>query len=625
MRGAPGYKPAMRSPLPGSLLLLAACAAAPSGPPPMIDDVHSFAQPWRVRSTHLELDLVLDFDAKVARGSVTHHLERFDPTAAFLVDTDGLGIRGVTDQRGFPLEYELPLAPHPELGSRLRIPLRADTERVRIHYETTPESDAMQWLAPEQTDGGRLPFLFTQGQAILTRSWIPLQDTPAVRVTWQARVRAPSGLTTVMSASERRVDGDVTTFRMEHPVPSYLIALACGELTSRAISERCAIWAEPGVVEAAAREFGDTEAMIAACERLFGPYRWGRYDVLVLPPSFPFGGMENPCVTFATPTILAGDKSLVALIAHELAHSWSGNLVTNATWRDFWLNEGFTVYLETRIMEAVFGEERAAMEVALGMQELTAEMQALPPADQVLHVDLQGRNPDDGMTGVPYQKGAAFLRRLEQVFGRERLDAFLQRWFDEHAFQSATTATFLAFLDAELLAQDRAKAAQIDVATWVGGSGLPSDAPVPTSALFAAVDAELAAWRSGTPAAQLATAGWNTQQWLRFLAGLGAPAPERLAELDAAFAFTRSGNSEILASWLALALRHGYRAVDRRAELFLMTVGRRKFLKPLYEAMLAAPDGAARAAAIYRKARPRYHAVSQRTLDAMLGRGVGGK
>jgi leukotriene-A4 hydrolase len=601
------------------LSLLAACASAPPAPPPMIQDVHSFAEPWRVRTKHLELVLTLDFDAHVAKGHVVHHLERFDRDAPLLLDTHDLAIEAVTDQRGMLLEYELPLAPHAVLGKRLRIALKPDTERVRIDYQTTAGADAMQWLTPEQTNGGKAPFLFTQGQAILTRSWIPVQDTPAVRATWAARITAPAGLTTVMSASERRVDGTLTTFRMDRPVPSYLIALACGDLTSRGVSERCAVWAEPQIADAAAAEFADTEAMITACEQLFGPYRWGRYDVLVLPPSFPFGGMENPCLTFATPTILAGDKSLVALIAHELAHSWSGNLVTNATWRDFWLNEGFTVYLETRIMEQVFGADRAAMETALGMDELRAELKTLPEADQVLHVQLEGRNPDDGMTGVPYQKGAAFLRRLEQVFGRDRLDAFLQSWFDEHAFQSVTTATFLAFLDERLLAHDRGKAAQVDVAAWVRGSGLPADAPVPESTLFAAVDAQLAAWRDGTPPRQLATAGWNTQQWLRFLGGLGTPSAAQLATLDEAFAFTRSGNSEVLCQWLVLSIRSGYHAVDRRVELFLTTVGRRKFLKPLYEALLASPGGKDRALAIYQRARPRYHAVSQRTLDAMLG------
>ncbi|MBL8749927.1 MAG: M1 family metallopeptidase [Planctomycetes bacterium] len=606
------------------LLAFAACATkspmtTTSSAPPL--DPHSHAQPDRVRTQHLDLDLTIamhEAGGGSVHGRATHTIERLDPSAPFIVDWKALTLGSVTDQAGRPLTATFG-PPDENLGMALSIALRPDTAKVVIDYTTTDEGDAIQWLSPEQTNGGTKPFLFTQGQAILTRSWIPLQDSPGIRISWAARVVAPAGLVPVMSAIERGRDGSAFTFSMPKPVPPYLIALACGNLVSRDISGRCAVWAEPKTIDLAASELADMEQMVQACEQLFGPYRWGRYDLLILPPSFPFGGMENPCLTFATPTILAGDKSLVSLVAHELAHSWSGNLVTNATWRDFWLNEGFTVYLETRIMEQVFGKDRATMEVSLGMQSLAAEMKTLPAADQVLHIDLTGRNPDDGMTDVPYQKGAAFLRRLEEVFGRAEVDAFLQRWFDEHAFTSVTTATFVQFLQRDLFTKDPAKAAQIDVAKWISGSGLPGDAPIPTSTLFAAVDTQLAAWRAGKTAGELATKGWVTQQWLRFLAGLGAPAKERLADLDMAFAFTRSGNSEILCAWLGTAVRADYRAVDRRLDLFLMTVGRRKFLKPLYEALLATNGGKERALAIYQRARPRYHAVAQRTLDAMLG------
>ena len=614
----------MRALLPlSAFLATAACSLSPADGQPdepgASADLHSSARPAQVRTTHLDLDLQLDFAAHVARGSVTHTLQRTDPKAPLRLDTDDLTITACSDQAGQALPFWLPEQADSVLGKPLTIELRADTTQVRIDYATAKDAEAMQWLLPEQTNGGTQPFLFTQGQAILTRSWIPLQDSPAVRTTWAARIRAPQGLVPVMSASERGRDGEVATFRMDKPVPSYLIALACGDLVARDLSGRCAVWAEPSTIDRAATELSDMEAMVTACEGLFGPYRWGRYDLLVLPPSFPFGGMENPCLTFATPTILAGDKSLVALVAHELAHSWSGNLVTNATWRDFWLNEGFTVYLENRIMEQVYGKDRSAMEIVLGMQGLRDEMKDLPPADQVLHIDLAGRNPDDGMTQVPYEKGAAFLRRLEQVYGRARLDAFLRAWFDQHAFQSVTTATFLAFLDRELLATDPAQKQQIDVQTWIRAAGLPADAPVPESVLFAQVQQANAAFRAGSKAADLATVGWVTQQWLRFLAGLEQPTRAQLEDLDQAFGFTRSGNSEILCAWLTLAVRANYRAVDRRVALFLMSVGRRKFLKPLYEALLSAEDGKARAAAIYRKARPRYHAVAQRTLDDLVG------
>jgi len=612
----------MRTPTPllACLSLLAGCLSTGGTTDAMADrDTHSFARPEQVRTTHLDLDLMLDFDQKVATGVVTHRIERLDRSAPFVVDTSELDIRGVTDQSGAALAFELGEQVDEWTGKPLTITLADDTERVQIRYATSPLAEAMQWLSPEQTSGKEKPFLFTQGQAILTRSWIPLQDSPAVRVTWTARVTAPDDMVSVMSAEFRKRRGNVTRFTMSHPVPPYLIALACGDLVALPVSGRCAVWAEPDVVEKASRELSDLERMIRGCEQLFGPYRWGRYDVLFLPPSFPFGGMENPCMTFATPTILAGDKSLVALIAHELAHSWSGNLVTNATWRDFWLNEGFTVYLEQRIMEHVYGSERAKMEIKLGMQGLRKELQQLPAADQVLHIDLTGRNPDDGMTAIAYDKGAAFLRRLEEVFGRERLDAFLREWFDEHAFQSVTTATFVAFLQERLLDQDDELAAQVDVDRWIRSDGLPENAPEPESAMFAAVDRASERLAQGALPRELDTDGWVTQQWLRFLSGLQGVDVATLAALDEEFEFTRSGNSEVLCAWLALATRRGYHAVDRRMELFLMTVGRRKFLMPLYRAMLEADGGKERALGVYRRARGRYHPISQRSLDELLG------
>jgi leukotriene-A4 hydrolase len=594
--------------------------AARTQPIPM--DIHSHSQPNRVRVTHVALDLELDLEERRATGAVELDFERADPEAPLVLDSMALEIQGVSGSDGEPREWELGPS-DASLGSPLTVRLRPDDRRVRIAYRTTEGAQAMQWLAPEQTAGGRRPFLFTQGQSILTRSWIPLQDTPGVRVTYEAKIRASEGLTPVMSAEQLGLGTDgAWRFAMKLPIPSYLIALACGELEFRAISERCGVWAEPSVVAGAAREFEDTEKMVRAAESLFGPYRWGRYDVIILPPAFPFGGMENPRLTFATPTVLAGDKSLVALVAHELAHSWSGNLVTNATWSDFWLNEGFTVYLEQRIMERIYGSERARMEKSLALQELEQEMKELQPRDQVLHVDLRGRHPDEGFSGIPYEKGALFLRRLEEVFGRKTFDSFLARYFDAHAFQSITTAEFEAYLRRGLFADHPDLAAQVDVRRWLYEPGLPADAPRPRSAELERVDAQVARWTAGEPAEALDTSGWVTQQWLRFLNGLPDTLdPARMAELDRAFQFTASGNSEILAQWLELSIRHGYRAADERLEGFLMNVGRRKFLKPLYTELAKSEDGKRRALEIYARARPRYHSVSTGTIDKILGWG----
>jgi len=595
-------------------------SAAESPASPSMDP-HSYSRPHEVRVAHARLDLELDFEARRVNGRAALELVRADPRAPLVLDAQGLEILGVRGADGGARRFELS-AEDARFGSALEIELAPGEREVEVAYRTGPRSKALQWLAPEQTHDRRAPFLFTQGQAVLTRTWIPLQDTPGVRMTYEARVRAPAGMSVVMSAERlppEREGSAVQRFRMDQPIPCYLIALACGQLEFRPISWRCGIWAEPGMVEGARAELEDTEAMIVAAERLFGPYRWGRYDVLVLPPAFPYGGMENPRATFATPTILAGDKSLVSLVAHELAHSWSGNLVTNASWRDFWLNEGFTVYCEGRIMEEVFGAERAAMEQMLARDGLIAEMRDMQPADTVLHIELEGRHPDDGFSGVPYEKGALFLRRIEELVGRPAFDEFLAGYFERHAFRSIDTRTFEQDLEQLLAARPQARAA-LDLEQWLRAPGLPEDAPVARSGALERVESELARWQAGTPAAELATEGWVTQQWLHFLERAGAAGldAQRMGELDQAFGFTASQNSEIACTWLRLAIAAGYAPADERLERFLLEVGRRKFLKPLYAELARTPQGRARALEIYERARPRYHAVATDTLDALL-------
>ena len=591
-------------------------------------DVHSYARPDEVRVRHVELDLTVDFARKELRGSATLQVERLPGAPAdapLVLDSKGLKIDRVSAHDG----REWVALPHqvgkadPILGEPITIPIAADRSRIRVQYQTSPGAGALQWLDPSRTAGGKRPFLFTQSEAIQARTWIPLQDSPGVRVTYRATIRVPPGLTAVMSADirPRGNDPDVYEFAIDRPIPSYLIALAVGDLAFRPLGPRTGVWAEPATIEKAAHEFADTEAMVAATEKRFGPYRWGRYDLLVLPPSFPFGGMENPKLTFATPTILAGDRSLVALVAHELAHSWSGNLVTNATWRDFWLNEGFTVYIERRIVEDLYGADRAKIEAVLGIQELRDELHRLPPRDQVLHIDLAGRDPDDGVTQVAYEKGALFLTEVEHAFGREKFDAFLLGYFNAHAFQSIVTADFLADLRTKLFATEPDAAATIDVDAWVEAPGLPARFTEPTSDRLDQVDRAARAWVSGqAPAAGLATKSWSTQEWLRFLRALPDPTPaDRLAELDAAFGLTGRENAEVAALWLVLAVRGQYRPADARLETFLTTIGRRKFLIPLYRELLKTPEGTARAKVIYAKARPFYHPIAVDSVDRLIG------
>ena len=579
-------------------------------------DVHSFARPDEAVVRHIALNLEVDFERRVLRGIAEVRFEKTPEARRLVLDTHGLTIDRINIDGGgeatFALGDETPF-----LGRALTIDVDEDTEVVSIHYETSPDAAAVQWLAPAQTAGGKHPFLFTQSQAILARTWVPCQDSPGIRMTYSATVRVPKELMAVMSAENpvEANDSGVYHFHMPQPIPSYLLALSVGDLAFRRFSDNSGVYAEKPMIEASAYELADTPKMIEAAEKLYGPYRWGEYDVLVLPPSFPFGGMENPRLTFATPTILAGDRSLVSLVAHELAHSWSGNLVTNATWNDFWLNEGFTVYFERRIMEAIAGRDYSEMLALLGYQDLVATVAELPPRDTHLVGDLEGRDPDDAATKLPYEKGYSFLRLAEETVGREPWDAFLREYFDQHAFQSMTTRGFLDVLNARFPQLD----ATINIDQWVNGPGIPPNCPKIHSDAFVKVEEQVRAFESGTPASKLATKQWSTHEWIHFLRHLPKTLTrEQMSGLDATFHFTDSGNSEILHEWLLQAIDHQYEAAYPALERFLLRQGRRKFLKPLYQKLAETPEGLARARAIYAKARPMYHAVSYRTIDQIL-------
>ncbi|MEO8381782.1 MAG: M1 family metallopeptidase [Acidobacteriota bacterium] len=581
-----------------------------------MSDIHSFARPDEAVVRHLTLDLDVDFDRKRLVGSATLDIETSAGARQLVLDTNGLVVERVTLSDGTPAPFAIG-ASAPHLGSPLTIDIQPGTKSVKIDYASAPEAAAVQWLSPEQTAGGKHPFLFTQSQAILARTWVPIQDSPGVRITYDATIRVPKELMAVMSAenaTELSADG-VYHFRMPQAIPAYLLALAVGDLAFRSLGRNSGVWAEKPMIEASAYELADTQKMIDAAEAIYGPYRWGQYDVLVLPPSFPFGGMENPRLTFATPTILAGDRSLVSLVAHELAHSWSGNLVTNATWNDFWLNEGFTVYFERRIMESISGRDYSEMLALLGRQDLEATVAELPERDTHLLLDLTGRDPDEAATKLPYEKGYFLLRLIEENVSRPKWDAFLRDYFDRHAFQSMTTAAFVEELRAAFPDLDR----RIDVNLWIQGPGIPDNAPIVHSDAFTKVEEQVQAFEGGTPAAQLAAGAWSTHEWIHFLRHLPrALSLAQMGELDAAFHFTGGGNSEILHEWLLLAIEHRYEAAYDALEGFLLRQGRRKFLKPLYQKLAETPEGFERARRIYTKARPMYHAVSYRTIDQIL-------
>ncbi|GAB2503489.1 M1 family metallopeptidase [Lysobacter humi (ex Lee et al. 2017)] len=589
-------------------------------------DEHSYAEPTKVRTKDLALELAVDFEKKQLAGSATYTLDWLDPKyGKFVLDTRDLTIEKVVGERadGRWVDLVHTLDPGDKiLGSRLTIAAPERNKRIRITYRTAPTASGLQWLEPTMTAGGK-PFMFSQSQQIHARSWVPIQDTPIVRFTYTAHVTAPKDTMVLMSADNdpKAVrDGDYS-FTMPQPIPSYLLAIAAGDMVFQPITDRAGVWAEPSMAPKAAAEFADTGRMMQTAERLYGPYRWGRYDILVLPPSFPYGGMENPRLTFATPTVITGDKSLVALIAHELAHSWSGNLVTFATSKDAWLNEGFTSYVENRIIEELFGKERADMENVIERNGLREEFTAENVALQSLAVKPGVlKDPDENLTGTVYTKGAWMLQFLEQRFGRAEFDAFLRSYFDTFAFQSITTQQFVDFAKKNLLDKYPGKVTQAEFDAWLYAPGVPEFAPKTVSARFDAVDAARKAWLDGGALPdKAATAKWTTQEWVHFIEGMPETLePARLAALDAAFKFTGTPNGEIAQRWYPLTVRSGYTAARPAMGEFLQRIGRRKLIMPTYTELAKTPDGLKFAQEVFAKARPGYHPITTGSVEQTL-------
>nr|WP_298127637.1 M1 family metallopeptidase [uncultured Pseudoxanthomonas sp.] len=624
-------------------VLVAGCSKEPESAPvaatpkPAIEkvvdrDEHSYAEPQKVAIADLALDIAVDFDARTIGGTATYTLDWKDKAATQLVlDTRDLTISKVEGEANgawAPLQYAL--APKDAvLGSKLTIETPARNAKVRVAYTSSPEASGLQWLTPEMTEGKQLPFMFSQSQQIHARSWVPLQDTPQVRYTYSAHVTSRPDVMVLMSADNDPAatrDGDYT-FTMPQKIPSYLMAIAAGDLVFKPISARSGVWAEPAMVDKATKEFEDTEKMIATTEQLYGPYRWDRYDMLVLPPSFPYGGMENPRLSFITPTVIVGDKTLVSLIAHELAHSWSGNLVTFSSAKHGWLNEGFTSYVENRIVESLYGKEQASMEYAIARNSLKKDIGTMPEATQALAVKPGTKlDADDALSAVSYDKGAWFLQMLEERFGRQEFDAFLRGYFDHFAFQSITTEQFLDYAKKNLFDKHPNLVSDAEIQEWVYAPGIPARAPQVQSRGFSSTDTARIAWQgSGQLPNPQVTDTWITQQWVHFIEGMGDKLTvEQLKQLDDAYHFTGTANGEIAMRWYPLTIRSGY--VDARPEIarFIERVGRRKLIMPIYEELAKTPDGLAFARESFARARPGYHPITTGSVEATLAKAPAG-
>lgn len=586
-------------------------------------DAHSYANLNEIYTKHLHLELEVNFDNNSIYGVARHQMVNLDADTA-IFDIKYLEIQKVTTGKTEERPASFIIGEFDSiLGSPLMVAIDHDVEYINIYYKTTEKCEALDWLAPEQTAGKKHPFLYSQGQAILTRSWIPIQGSPSNRITYSADVTVPKDLLPIMSAANPVVKNETGKyhFEMKQPIPAYLIALAVGDLEYRSLGKNCGVYSEPELIDACAYEFVDLPKMMSAAEKLYGKYQWEQYDVVILPYSFPFGGMENPRLTFANPTLIAGDRSLVSVIAHELAHSWSGNLVTNATWDDFWLNEGFTVYFESRIMEELYGKEVADILVNVEVQELEKTLRREAKEDTKLKLNLDHRSPDDGMTDIAYVKGSLFLRTLENKVGREKFDKFLRSYFDKYAFQTITTEDFIAYLESELLAPNKVS---FNVDEWVYEPGLPSNCVKVTSIRLQKMESLADKFADGKNIfvdKNLKRENYTTQEWQTFIRRLPEGlSPDRLKLIDSKLNFKGCGNAEIMSEWYVLGINSNYKAIRPDMAKFLTKVGRRKFLEPIYETLALSKDSSdlVWARSVFEKAKNNYHFVSKVTIEEII-------
>jgi len=635
------------------------------------EDKSTLSNPRYTRAKHVYWKAAVDFENHCISANATYDIEILDKDCKSIqLDTRGLTIANVdiNDEpvKDWILDGEIKGKLH--LGQRLTIPFEEKDSvkgslKLEIAYKTSSDPEkcsAAQWLTPAQTSGKQHPYLFTQCQAIHARSIIPCYDCPAVKMTYNAEITVPKWATAVMSALSTKdgasdsiskwakgvmsvVAGEATddthTFSFEQPVPipAYLLALAVGDLASKDLSPRCRIWCEPCTLKAAADEFHQTELFLKTAEDITSmPYAWKRYDLLVLPGSFPYGGMENPCLTFVTPTLLAGDGSLVCVVAHEIAHSWTGNLVTNKTWGHFWLNEGWTTWLQRRIMNKI---ENVPHDMDLdaigGAQFLEQDIEMLDKSMTSLYLKLGDNDPDESYSRVPYEKGFHLLYALERMVGEETFLELVAAYLKKFAYGTVTTEEFREFCigfwkNTNPAAYTKVKDFSWD--EWMYGTGMPP-LPVFNKSLAEAAESLAAAWvefdnnedQKEVSAPDVDISEWTSAQKVCFLNTLllvqddesGKPKKFTIFTLQLMqmkYSFQRSKNAEILFRYCMLAVQSEDRGIYPVVVRFITSQGRMKYIRPLYRAMFASATSREIGVETFLKNKDFYHPIASKMI-----------
>ncbi|OLN87027.1 Leukotriene A-4 hydrolase-like protein 2, partial [Colletotrichum chlorophyti] len=630
-----------------------------------VTDINTNCNFKDVVTKHTKLELTIDFDRRILTGQTAIHLEvRIESLSEVILDTSFLAIKEVSEVScdGSLAKWTLN-PPQDANGSPLRIELGkkyglGETLELRLSFETTQETTGLQWFGRSQTDDKRYPFMckfwacldqvianvadleciVSQGEPVHARSMFPCQDTPSVKTTFDIIVHSTlpvvaSGIPEhdlIFPEVEEPLVERTYKFNQTIPISNYLFAVASGNLAGVQVGPKSYVYCAPGDIDACKAEFeADLQAIIKSAESLIFEYPWPLYNLVVLPKSFHLGGMENPVFNFYSATVVSGDRENISVVAHEFAHSYSGNLVTNSRWEDFWLNEGWTVYIERHILRSLRGDEEVELQAIVGWQDLLYNIEAYGGNDSVftsLVLQFDGKRPDDIMSKISYEKGYTFLCYLEQQVGKKQWLKFVPHYFKTFFGSSVSSEQFKSCV-LDFFSYDATATSALEAVDWNGWYYKPGAPPKPVfgSQLYENCLSLAEKWRGLSKDASFEPSannveGWTVTQLLVFL-DLLIDSPEsiplRYSEaLGDFYGVKSSRNLEVVSRYLRVALRAGDRKVLEQTQDVLAQTGRMKFVKPLFEGLIAVDEKLA--LEVFKKQRDFYHPTCIRLIKGVL-------